>query len=78
MKIIALFSAGLIAIAAMTPVAAGAQTREVHRERVVTTEKRVVVANDRRHHGWRKHTRRVCRTEWRHHHRVRICRRVRW
>lgn len=24
-----------------------------------------------RHHGWNNH--RVCRTEWRHHHRVRVC-----
>ena len=33
--------------------------------------------NDRgRHHGWSM--RRVCRTFWRHHHRERVCRTVRY
>jgi hypothetical protein len=32
-----------------------------------------------RHLGWRNNrTRRVCSTVWRHHHRERICRVVRW
>ena len=37
-------------------------------------------AAQRWHHGWRghHHTRTVCRWVWRHHHRVRICRTVRW
>lgn len=32
--------------------------------------------NRGRHHGWR--TRRVCRTVWRHHHRQRVCRTIRY
>ena len=78
MKMIALISAGLVAIAAMAPAAASAQARENRHDRVVTQTRTVHVEN-RRHNGWRKHkTRRVCRMEWRHHHRVRICRTVRW
>ena len=58
MKIFALISAGLVAAAAIAPVSASAQ--------------RVVVREHGRH--WdRHHDRRVCRTEWRHHHRVQIC-----
>jgi Spy/CpxP family protein refolding chaperone len=34
-----------------------------------------------RHNGWRNnrnHRRTVCNWVWRHHHRVRVCRTVRW
>lgn len=31
-----------------------------------------------RHNGWSHQTRRTCRIVWRHHHRERICRTVRW
>jgi len=54
MKLFALVSAGLVAAAALAPVAS---------------------ANAMPRHGW--HTRTVCRTYWRHHHRVRRCRTVR-
>jgi hypothetical protein len=75
MKIIALVSAGLIALAATAPTMANAQDRQAHHEKVVT-HTRVVHDNGNRT-GSRNHVRRVCRTEWRHHHRVRICRNVR-
>ena len=89
MKLFTLISAGLVAVAAMAPAAASAQVQQTHerRDKVVSTTTTVRTDNDRpdtmrndRHRGWRDrhHTRRVCRTEWRHHHRVRICRTVRW
>jgi hypothetical protein len=31
-----------------------------------------------RHNGWANQNRRTCRVVWRHHHRERICRTVRW
>lgn len=75
MKLIALVSAGLIVLAASAPNMASAQDRETHHERVVTHTR---VVHNNRHDGWRnRHFRRVCRTEWRHHRRVRICRNVR-
>jgi hypothetical protein len=85
MKMIALVSAGLIALAAMAPTVASAQDRPVaatqdsqsHHERVVTHTR--VVHDAGRHTGPRyHHVRRVCRMEWRHHNRVRICRNKRW
>ena len=88
MKLFTLISAGLMAAAAIVPATASAQMQahERHDTRVVTTRTTVRTDNDRRDvrpgdrrrwHG-RHHTRRVCRNEWRHHHRVRICRTVRW
>ena len=88
MKLFTLISAGLVAIAAIAPAAASAQmqTHERH-DKVVRTTTTVRTDGDRRdtmrsdrHRGWRDrhHTRRVCRNEWRHHHRVRVCRTVRW
>lgn len=93
MKMIALVSAGLIALAAMAPTVASAQNRpaagtpdspmagtqdsQAHHEKVVTHTR--VVHETGRDTGERKHhVRRVCRMEWRHHHRVRICRSKRW
>jgi len=90
MKLFTLISAGLVAVAAIAPATASAQmqtTQERHDKRVVTKTTTVRTDNDRRddarpgeRRGWhgRHHTRRICRTEWRHHHRVRICRTVRW
>ena len=76
MKLLTLVSAGLIALAATAPAVATAQDRDTHHTRVVTQTR--VVHDGGRHNGWGKsHVRRVCRTEWRHHHRVRICRNVR-
>jgi hypothetical protein len=82
MKLFTLISAGLVAVAAIAPATASAQmqsSHERHDKRVVTTRTTVRTDNGERR-GWhgRHHTRRVCRNEWRHHHRVRICRTVRW
>ncbi|WP_242097027.1 MULTISPECIES: hypothetical protein [unclassified Sphingomonas] len=65
MKIATLIIAGLTAAASLAPVAAQAQRTVVH--------ERTVVRHDRVHHA----ARRVCTTQWRHHHRVRTCRTVR-
>lgn len=73
MKLIALMSAGLVAVAAMAPAAASAQVHQEH-ARVVT---RTVTHTEHRG-GYNNHrTRKVCRSEWRNHHKVRICRTVR-
>jgi Ni/Co efflux regulator RcnB len=85
MKMITLVSAGLIALAATAPIAVSAQDRpaastqdrQAHHERVVT-HTRVVHDNGRHAVARKHHVRRVCRMEWRHHHRVRICRNKRW
>ena len=79
MKLFAILAAGLVATVSAAPAEA-----QVHRERTtVVTETRVVRDGrgyDRprvraRSHGYR--TKRVCRNEWRNHHRQRICRTVR-
>lgn len=71
MKFIALLSAGLIAASALAPASASAQDRHDRRDRVVTR----TVHTERHRPAYR--SRRVCRTEYRHHRRVRICRTVR-
>ncbi|MEO6218697.1 MAG: hypothetical protein ABIO86_21905 [Sphingomonas sp.] len=89
MKLFTLISAGLVAVAAIVPATASAQTQsshERHDKRVVTTRTTVRTDDGRRdvrpgeRRGWRdRHrTRRVCKMQWRHHHRVRVCRTVRW
>lgn len=72
MKFASMMGAALVAAAAILPAAASAQM-ERHHDRVVT---RTVVRTER-HDGYRPHVRRVCRTEYRHHKRIRICRTVR-
>ncbi|MEO8374049.1 MAG: hypothetical protein ABI471_02400 [Sphingomonas bacterium] len=90
MKLFTLISAGLVAVAAIVPATASAQmqsSQERHDKRVVTTRTTVrtdngrhvdMRRNDRHSMRNRHHARRVCKTEWRHHRRVRICRTVRW
>ena len=73
MKFASLFSAGLVAAAAMLPATASAQMAERHRDRVV---ERHVVRTER--HGYRPHVRKVCTVKYRHHRRVRTCRTVRY
>ena len=68
MKFVALLSAGLVAAATMLPAAASAQ---VHHRTVTRT-----VVHTERHRGY-GHTRRVCRVEYSHHRRARVCRIVR-
>ncbi|MEO7169402.1 MAG: hypothetical protein V4610_15130 [Pseudomonadota bacterium] len=75
MKILALMAAGLIGAAALTPLpamASGSGQTVVHER---TTVRHV---SNNRHNRWRWKT--VCRTQWRNHHRTRVCRkvRVRW
>lgn len=70
MKFASLISAGLIAAAAIAPVAASAQDRH---DRVVTR-----TVHTERHGIDRHRTRRVCTMRYRNHHRVRVCRTVRY
>ena len=73
MKISALIPATLAAGilgATMMPVAASAQVR------TVTTTRTTTVNRD--NYRPRSHTRRVCRMQYRNHHRVRVCRTVRY
>lgn len=72
MKFIALLSAGLIAASALAPAGAVAQDRRDRHDRVVVTR---TVHTERHRPAYRQ--RRVCRMEYRHHRRVRICRTVR-
>ncbi|MEO7682033.1 MAG: hypothetical protein ABIS14_15315 [Sphingomonas sp.] len=74
MKLLGLMSAGLVATM-MVPAVASAQ---MHSDTTVTRTKTVVRDGEPRH-GWNKpHVRRVCRWQWQHHRKVRICRTVRW
>lgn len=69
MKILSMVSAGLIAATAVLPVAVQAQ----HHDRVVTR-----TVHNERHSGYRNRTRKVCSMQSRNHHRVRVCRTVRY
>jgi len=71
MKLKLILSACL-AVATLAPVAASAQSHE----RVV--RERTVVRHSEQRRGWNHHPRRVCKWEWRHHRKVRICRTSRW
>lgn len=75
MKLFTLAAAGLVALTGLAP---AALTTAASAQRTVVTERTVVhtVRHDNRRNRW--HTRRVCRNQWRHHHRVRICRTVRY
>lgn len=75
MKLKLILSACL-AVATLAPVAASAQNHErVVRERTVVRHSE---RHDERRPGVRNHNRRVCKMEWRHHRKVRICRTSRW
>lgn len=67
--------AALAATATLAPSVVNAQDRVVTRERVVVHQERRHLDNGR-HNGWR--WRNSCHWEWRHHARVKICRRVRY
>jgi len=73
MKLFTLAAAGLVALTGLAP---AALTSEASAQRVV--HERTVVRTVRHDNGRRWHTRRVCRNQWRHHHRVRVCRTVRY
>ncbi|WP_046347749.1 hypothetical protein [Sphingomonas changbaiensis] len=73
MKLFAIAAAAAVAITSFSAVPASAQ-----RERVVTrttVTRHVNYRHEMRHRGWR--TKRVCRTRWHHHRRVRVCRTIR-
>lgn len=61
----------LLALAPLVMLGTQAEARTV-------VHRTVVYTNHGHHWRGRHHTRRVCKMEWRHHHRVRICRTVRW
>lgn len=70
MKMLTLAAAGLTLLAGLAPTApAAAQDHVVVRERTVVRHE---------NHGWHHRWHRVCDTRWRHGHRVRVCRQVRW
>lgn len=87
MKLSTLIMAGLVAAVAIAPSTASAQmqsTQERHDKHVVRTTT-TVRTDDGRHDAARDndrrarhHVRRVCTTQWRHHHRVRVCHTKRW
>lgn len=74
MKLFALAAAGLVAITGFAPTAlvgeASAQRTVVH--------SRTVVHHGRPAYRHRTYTRRVCNNVWRHGHRTRVCRTVRY
>ena len=73
MKIFPLIAAAAVAFVAM-PAAASAAPAAAP---AAAAQHVRVSINDRHHgghHGWHN----VCTTQWRHHRRVRTCRRVRW
>lgn len=70
----------LLALAPLAMLGTGAAAQTV--ERTVVTHNgmhtTVVRTDYRRHRRGAYRTRRVCRNVWRHHHRVRVCRTVRY
>ncbi|WP_203309411.1 hypothetical protein [Sphingomonas beigongshangi] len=80
MKMLTMITAGAVALTGLAPIAAAPAAAQ----RTVVTERTVVRHDDgpRWHRGphWRgrAHVRRVCDWQWRHHHRVRVCRTARW
>jgi hypothetical protein len=74
MKLFALAAAGLTLLTAIAPAAIA--TPAAAQERVIVRERTVVRHNDgpRFRHRYRT----VCRTVYRHHHRERVCRQVRY
>ena len=74
MKLFTLAAAGLVALTGLAP---AALTAPASAQRTVVTE-RTVVHTVRHDTGRRWHTRKVCRNQWRHGNRVRVCRTVRY
>ena len=88
MKIVKLVLAAAIAFGAINLAAAPAVAQSRHSGEYRSDSHRDGArrGDDRRHRGWRNNrrhhrgwgTRRVCRSVWRHHHRQRVCRTVRY
>jgi hypothetical protein len=80
MKIFPLIAAAAVAFVAMPAAASAAPAPSAPAATVASVavgQSVRVSINDRNRHGRRANWRRVCRTEWRHHRRVRTCTRVR-
>ena len=75
MKMFALLAAATVAVFAIPASASAAPVSSGGAPMV--THSASVIAVDQRHHNRRASWRRVCTTKWRHHRRVRVCRKVR-
>ena len=76
MKMFALLAAATVAAFAI-PASASAAPMSAPAGTPMVTHSASVLTVDQRHHrraGWR----RVCTTKWRHHRRIRVCRKVRY
>lgn len=76
MKILTIAAAGLTLLTGLAPVAIATPAAAQHR--TVVHERTVVRHDNRGYHHRRTYTRRVCRREWHHGHRERVCRTVRY
>lgn len=74
MKILPLLAAAAVAVVAMPLAAVPASAAKAG---VATAEQIRVSIGDRGRHHRRAHWRTVCTTRWRHHHAIRVCRKVR-
>ena len=74
MKLFTLAAAGLVALTGLAPAALTSEASAQH----TIVRHRTVIRTVRHDHGHRWRTRRVCRNQWRHHHRVRVCHTVRY
>jgi hypothetical protein len=77
MKMIALLAAATVAVFAI-PASASAAPMSAPAGTPMVTHSASVIAVDQRHHNRRASWRRTCTTKWRHHRRVRVCRKVRY
>lgn len=75
MKLFALAAAGLVAITGLAPTAL---VGEASAQRTVVHKKTVVYHGRPAYNHHRTYTRRVCNNVWRHGHRQRVCRTVRY
>ena len=73
MKMMKIAAAAMLTLTGLAPAALVAPASA---QRVVVHERTTVVRNAPRRDRWR--TRQVCSNQWRNHHRVRVCRTVRY
>ncbi len=76
MKLFTLAAAGFAALAGLAPTAPAVAAPQRHVEEHTTVTTRTSVREERPR--YRSHWRTVCKTKWRHGHRVRTCTRVRY
>ena len=75
-KTIAAAGLAVVAVAGVSTSANAQNYRDHRHDRYDRYDRRHYGWDRGRHYGWNRH--RVCRTHWRHHRPVTICRRVRW